>query len=78
MNPLLVYIIAVASGDLAFFLCGGERIFWNHYKRCYDWPDPDHATIILAFLLSPLPGLVSVAGFFLALRERIGGAHGAL
>ena len=78
MNPLIVYIIAVASGNVAFFLCGGARLFWNRHGLCYDWPDPDYAIPILAFLLSPLPGLMSVAGFFLALRERIGGAHGTL
>ena len=71
MTPLYVYICAVASGNLAFFLCHGARLFWNHHRRCYDWPDPDDAPAILAFLLSPIPGLVALANFLLAVREKV-------
>jgi len=71
VNALLIYTAAVASGNVAFFLCDGARLFWNENRMRYDWPDPVDAPLMLAFLLSPLPGLVAIVDFLMAVRERL-------
>jgi len=68
----MTYLVATLAGNLAYWIVGGHRrLFWNHQRCCVDWPDPDDAPLFLAFLLTPLPGLVALAGFMLRVREGI-------
>ena len=74
MTPLHIYIAAVAFGNLAYWRTGLMRwLFWNHHARRVDWPDPVDVPVFLAFLLSPLPGLLAVGDFLLAVREKLVG-----
>ena len=69
MNPLQLYIAAVALGNIAFWQC--ELLRGMFMPSGYlDWPDPDDVPLLFAFLLSPAPGLVAIADFLLAVRER--------
>ena len=71
MNPLLIYITAVALGNIAYWRTGMlRRLFWNHHRDCVDWLDPDDAPVIFCFLLTPMPGLVAVVNFFLETWRR--------
>ena len=68
----MTYLVATLAGNLAYWIVGGyRRLFWNHSAHCLDWPDPDFAPWILAFMLTPLPGIIALAGFMLRVREGI-------
>ena len=58
MNGYELYALLVVLGGIAYWQTGGLK----GWRR---WLDPVDAPWVLAFLLTPLPGLVAV-GHFLA------------
>lgn len=72
MNALALYLLAVALGDVAFWQTGLLRKMFS--PRDYlDWPDPADAPWMLAYLLTPLPGLVSLCNLFIVVVYRMRG-----
>jgi len=69
----MTYLVATLAGNLAYWLSGGHRrLLWNHQRACLDWPDPDDAPLFLAFLLTPLPGLVAILDFVMIVYHKTG------
>jgi len=78
MTGYELYALLVMLGWIAYWRVGLLGwMFWNHRRWCYDWPDPANAPWMLAFLLTPLPGMVAICDLMLSAyrrmrRERLG------
>ena len=68
MNPLALYWITVALGDIAYWRCGllYPWIHHNGFTKRWETPDPADCPAFLAYMMSPIPGLAALVNFLLA------------